>query len=631
MKKSFIFIITAIVITINNTSYSQETFGSFIKLKSLTANVPADTINKYQPIDGFCYYNGNLWGVTYWSYVYQIDTTGVLQNIIKLEYGPDNGAIYIENDTIWVVNDFRLYAHDMSGKKILNPIDFEHLGSPFNSHYINGLIKDGNTFWLSERTMPVLFQINRNGNLLKQYPNSWYDFWSNTITMLDDKIIKKTDSGSFISDDWDYNAVISINKQTGLIEDMWDYPTFFQGADTPVGLSVGDNCYWVITASWSSIQILKLSIPGLSPVPEIENHKWGDFDIVDWGYSPIRPSNIEGLNGLEYDKEKKQFWIGEYGQTLARFQNMEDKIFPIENFYNNYLFVIYDIAVNNDTIWVADYWRGWWPPRVLQLTLINDSLEIVNEWNLGFDQVDGLATNGKFLWASGRTNTISTADYSNEIIKYDFSGNIINQFNYPDSINYHFSDLTWHKNLLWAITDPGPFGDKAIIYAIDENTGVLLESYATEWKAPSNNAGPTLASDENYLYTLGVLPSTNVFATYESDHLRLLKLEINKTQVKDSNDKKPSRFILYNNYPNPFNSNTVIKYNLLSKSNVELIIFNILGEQVRKLFKSDKPAGTYITIWDGKDDFGKQLESGVYFCKMSSSDYTQVIKLIMIK
>jgi hypothetical protein len=534
MKKSYFLFLISIFAILNHDGYSQETFGSFKKLKSIPANVPADTLTKYSSVRGFCYNIGYLWVASWQGYVYQIDTTGSLRNIIDLGLNGLEGAIDVEQDTIWVANGYSIYAFDTSGNSLMDPIDFGQLGEPFASSYINGLVKDGNTFWLSQCIMPVIFQIDRNGNLLKQYPNSWYDYWSNTITMVGDKIIKKTESGSFMSNNINYDAVISIDKNSGLIDNMWDYPTVFQGVDMPVGLSAGENCFWVITTGWETIEILKLSIPEPSPIPDISNNRWGDFTIADWGYSPIRPSNIEGLNGFEYDKQKKQFWIGEYGQKLARFQNSDEKISPIDNFYNKYLFLIYDIAINNDTIWVADCWSGWWSPRVLQLILKNDSLDIVKEWNLGFDQVDGLATNGIYLWASGRTNTVTTGDYSNEIKKFDFSGNLIDHFYYPDSVSYHLNDLTWHKNSLWAITGPGPglFSGNAIIYSIDANTGFIQNRYQTGWQHSTANASPTLASDGEYLYTLGTLPFTT-FETYEQDHLRLLKLEVSLAPVAE--------------------------------------------------------------------------------------------------
>ena len=109
---------------------------------------------------------------------------------------------------------------------------------------------------------------------------------------------------------------------------------------------------------------------------------------------------------------------------------------------------------------------------------------------------------------------------------------MIDHFYYPDSVSYHLNDLTWHENLLWAITDPGAglFSGEALIYSIDTNTGFIQNRYQTGWQRSTANASPTLASDGEYLYTLGTLPFTT-FETYEQDHLRLLKLEVNLAPI----------------------------------------------------------------------------------------------------
>jgi len=78
-------------------------------------------------------------------------------------------------------------------------------------------------------------------------------------------------------------------------------------------------------------------------------------------------------------------------------------------------------------------------------------------------------------------------------------------------------------------------------------------------------------------------------------------------------DNLPTRFALEQNYPNPFNENTVIRYSLLvDQSAVSLKIYNILGQEVRSLVNSIQRRGEYKVIWDGKDDTGVELVSGVY-------------------
>ena len=72
-------------------------------------------------------------------------------------------------------------------------------------------------------------------------------------------------------------------------------------------------------------------------------------------------------------------------------------------------------------------------------------------------------------------------------------------------------------------------------------------------------------------------------------------------------------FQLHQNYPNPFNPTTTIRYSVESAGEVELRIYNMLGQVVRNLVKGTKLAGEYSVVWDGKDDFVRQATSGQYF------------------
>ncbi|MFQ5603567.1 MAG: carboxypeptidase regulatory-like domain-containing protein [bacterium] len=102
----------------------------------------------------------------------------------------------------------------------------------------------------------------------------------------------------------------------------------------------------------------------------------------------------------------------------------------------------------------------------------------------------------------------------------------------------------------------------------------------------------------------------------------------NVTSVEDgqSLSTAPDNFDLFQNYPNPFNPETQIKYQLSELSNVTLKIFNVLGQEIITLVDKEQPAGIYSIKWDGKDQFGRQVASGIYIFQMKASD-----KFIMSK
>jgi flagellar hook assembly protein FlgD len=85
------------------------------------------------------------------------------------------------------------------------------------------------------------------------------------------------------------------------------------------------------------------------------------------------------------------------------------------------------------------------------------------------------------------------------------------------------------------------------------------------------------------------------------------------------------------NYPNPFNASTSIKYTLPENAHVEIAIYNIQGQLVRTLSKGEESSGTHLAIWDGKDNIGKQLPSGIYFYKLSIGGEFKIKKMVLMR
>ncbi|MBN1352358.1 FG-GAP repeat protein [candidate division KSB1 bacterium] len=90
-------------------------------------------------------------------------------------------------------------------------------------------------------------------------------------------------------------------------------------------------------------------------------------------------------------------------------------------------------------------------------------------------------------------------------------------------------------------------------------------------------------------------------------------------------------FRLGQNYPNPFNNETLIHYTLNADDYVELKIFNALGEEVCTLVNAYQAAGAYKVVWDGKDNLGKIMPTGIYLYKLVSSDYSEIRKLVFVR
>jgi hypothetical protein len=93
----------------------------------------------------------------------------------------------------------------------------------------------------------------------------------------------------------------------------------------------------------------------------------------------------------------------------------------------------------------------------------------------------------------------------------------------------------------------------------------------------------------------------------------------------------PNDTRLDQNYPNPFNPLTTVMYALRKEAKVSIAIYNLLGQRVKTLIDSDQEAGYKSIAWNGTNDDGANVCSGVYFCRMSADAYVSTKKLLLLK
>ena len=112
----------------------------------------------------------------------------------------------------------------------------------------------------------------------------------------------------------------------------------------------------------------------------------------------------------------------------------------------------------------------------------------------------------------------------------------------------------------------------------------------------------------------------------------------NLTGIEEENNIYPTEFNLLQNYPNPFNPATNIKFTVSSESNISIRIYNTLGKEIIELLNETRSSGEYEITWNGTDNFGNKVSSGVYFITMEANSYTQyslpfrkTIKSILLK
>jgi hypothetical protein len=101
--------------------------------------------------------------------------------------------------------------------------------------------------------------------------------------------------------------------------------------------------------------------------------------------------------------------------------------------------------------------------------------------------------------------------------------------------------------------------------------------------------------------------------------------------INDLTNALPITFDLQQNYPNPFNPTTTIKYQLPKKADVKIVIYNMLGQVVRKVVDRSVDAGYHEVVWDGLNESGSRVATGVYIYRMETDKFVKAHKMIMMK
>jgi len=117
-------------------------------------------------------------------------------------------------------------------------------------------------------------------------------------------------------------------------------------------------------------------------------------------------------------------------------------------------------------------------------------------------------------------------------------------------------------------------------------------------------------------------------AEHEVRHFTLI---VEKKEDTGIEGEIPDTYFINQNYPNPFNPSTTIEYGLPEESRITIKIFNILGQKVKTLVSENKPAGFYKITWNGDNDYGNKVASGIYIYRMNCSSFVMSRKLIIIK
>jgi hypothetical protein len=212
------------------------------------------------------------------------------------------------------------------------------------------------------------------------------------------------------------------------------------------------------------------------------------------------------------------------------------------------------------------------------------------------------------------------------------------------------ADLVYLIRVIVGDASPIPKYTSAAVNVVSDNGKISISGVelGAVFMVLKGNVMPTLAADARMEYGFdGTNTRVLVHAPFDvaafgrglkgfSGDILIVSADIVQIEMSDAYGYAvkvtiPTSYGLAQNYPNPFNPSTRISYDLPVASSVTLQVYDLLGQVVTTLIDASQPAGTHVIEWNGRDNSGHSVASGVYFYRLSSGTYTSTRKMILLK
>jgi hypothetical protein len=194
-----------------------------------------------------------------------------------------------------------------------------------------------------------------------------------------------------------------------------------------------------------------------------------------------------------------------------------------------------------------------------------------------------------------------------------------------DGLTFFFDDIVYTEatNYIWI--SPSSY----VFHLFDSTSTTRIRSFQADLSTFADSALTIFASGflDPTLNQNG--PELGLFLAEANGQVTELPIII--IGIEPGSDLITVDYALHQNYPNPFNPSTIIKYDLKETSSVRIDVYNLLGQKVRALVSGIQEAGYREVAWDGRNDSGVAVASGIYIYRIEAGDFVQTRKMILMK
>lgn len=278
----------------------------------------------------------------------------------------------------------------------------------------------------------------------------------------------------------------------------------------------------------------------------------------------------------------------------------------------DWTFTVYNGAIDNE--WVSDVWIDF--PLGVTVNYASDFTGASSgdiEW-------DNTAGQGAYVNWHGETENGWGVLHDGEFASATVNVTLSTEFAGDMTIDY-------------TIGGDGYGADPHIV------DGQIMLEYPLRWINLDMSSG-TLGIGESQEITVNFDTSDieeethtcNIVITSDSWDSRTIPITLSPITIGENPDQLPAATLLKQNFPNPFNPETQIPFSISKPAeNVTLGIYNLRGQLLKTLMSSSAQPGNYLLVWDGKDDSGNDVTSGIYFSRLSIDGVSQSKKMILMK